>query len=719
MTAAADLTPETTVDPSGDAATSAVQPHAGDPSSPDAEATADAPDAVDVSAEPAPASDSSAGARDTLAESSEAETDADERVAEAPTAGEPVADEPTGDEPSADEPVGDQPEAEQPAAEEPAAVEAATDAPLAEKPAADEPVAEEPVAEEPAADQPASEESATDETEAEAPEAEAPVAGAPMAEAPMAEESPVEEPAAEEPAGDAPPADEPARDAPPAGDAPPADEPAGDAPPADEPAGDAPPADEPAGDAPPAGDQPPAEEPRAEEPAAETPVAAEPSDEQPETDESVAEEPSSPEPEPGPRTDAAADKPASAEDAWGRVEEDGTVSVREGEGWRVVGQYPDGSPEEALAYFERKYADLAGEVGLLEVRYRRGGAPASDLRSAARAVNAKLEGAAAVGDLASLVARVAVLTESLAAASQSEALAAREAVDDAVRTRTELVEKVEAIAARDPRTVQWKQASADVSALFDEWQSQQQNGPRLPKSTAQQLWKRFRDARATFDKHRREFYAELDEAHKGVRDRKTRLVERAEALAPKGEDGIPAYRELLDEWKTAGRAGKKVDDALWARFKAAGDALYSARIERESADAAASREKIESKRALIEEAQAVADERDIAKARTLLTAIQRRWDEIGRIFPREAERALDDDLRKVEQGLRTREESDWKRNNPETKARANEMTRQLTEAIEKLEDELAAAQKTGDKAKIAKASEALEARRSWLNALGG
>jgi hypothetical protein len=401
------------------------------------------------------------------------------------------------------------------------------------------------------------------------------------------------------------------------------------------------------------------------------------------------------------------------------VDEDGTVSVREADGWRVVGQYPDGSTEEALAYYERKYADLAGEVGLLEVRYRRGGASPSDLRAAARTVKGKLDGAAAVGDLASLVARVDALTESLAEASQNEAAAQREAVDDAVRARTEIVERVEAIAARDPRGVQWKQASAEVSALFDQWQSQQQNGPRLPKATAQSLWKRFRDARSTFDKHRREFYAELDEAHKGVRERKTRLVERAEALATKGEDGIPAYRELLDEWKTAGRAGKKVDDVLWARFKAAGDALYSARVERETADAEASREKTEAKRALLEEARAVADEREITKARAMLTGIQRRWDEIGRIFPREAERALDDDLRKIEQALRTREETDWKRNNPETKARANDMTRQLTEAIEKLEDELTAAQKSGDKSAIAKASEALEARRSWLRALGG
>ena len=417
--------------------------------------------------------------------------------------------------------------------------------------------------------------------------------------------------------------------------------------------------------------------------------------------------------------DVVVDAAPSADEPWGRVDEDGTVSVREADGWRVVGQYPDGSAEEALAYFERKYTDLASEVTLLEVRHRRGGASASDLRSTARTINGKLDGAAAVGDLASLVARVAALTETLAAESATEAVAAREAVDDAVKARTELVEKAEALAARDPRTVQWKQATAELNSLFDQWQSQQQNGPRLPKSTAQQLWKRFRDARATVDKHRRAFYAELDEAHKGVRDRKTRLVEKAEALAPKGEDGISAYRELLDQWKTAGRAGKKVDDALWARFKAAGDALYGARIEREAADAEASREKIDLKRALLEEAKAVGDERDIAKARSILTGIQRRWDEIGRIFPRDTERSLDDELRRVENALRTREDADWKRNDPEQKARANDMTRQLTDAIQKLEDELEAAKKSGDKKAIANATDALEARRTWLKALGG
>jgi hypothetical protein len=419
-------------------------------------------------------------------------------------------------------------------------------------------------------------------------------------------------------------------------------------------------------------------------------------------------------------------EPASAPDlAWGRVDDDGTVSVREvspvdgTDSWRVVGQYPDGTPDEALAYFARKFSDLADKVRLLEQRQRGGGASASDLTTAAKHLRAEIAGASAVGNLANLMGRVDAILETLSAATATEAAAAKEAVNAAVVERTELVEKAEALAARDPKSVQWKQATQELNDLFEAWQAHQQNGPRLPKRESQDLWKRFRDARATVEKHRREFFAELDETHKGARDRKARLVERAEALLPQGEDGIPFYRALLDEWKAAGRAGKKVDDALWAKFKAAGDALYATRAEKEAAEVAESEPKIEAKQALLQEAAAVADERDLTAARSLLASIQRRWDEIGRVSPRERDRSLDDAMRKIEQALKSREEVDWKRNNPETKARAGDMARQLADAIDKLETELAAATAKGDASAVKRISADLDTRRAWLKVVDG
>ncbi len=417
---------------------------------------------------------------------------------------------------------------------------------------------------------------------------------------------------------------------------------------------------------------------------------------------------------------AAPTAPVSSDAAeWGRVTEDGTVEVRENDDWRTVGQYPDGTPDEALAYFARKYDDLALKLGTLETRAKGGGASASDLTKQARNLLTEVTDAAVVGDLAGLRSRIEALLSSLSEAAEKEAAAARQALDAAIAERTAIVQKAEEIAARDLTKVQWKQVTAEMAELFDSWQAHQQNGPRLPKGTAQQLWKRFRDARSTVDKARRAFFSELDDTHRAARDVKTRLVERAEALAPRGVDGIPAYRDLLDEWKAAGRAGRKADDALWARFKAAGDALYAARAEQAAAEEADSAPKIEAREALLVQAQAVADEPNLKRARALLTRIQQEWEETGRIFPREKERALDDRLRAVEQALKTREDVDWKKNNPETKARANDMSAQLLDAIEKLEAELAAAEQAGDEKAIKEATEALAARRAWLSALGG
>lgn len=413
--------------------------------------------------------------------------------------------------------------------------------------------------------------------------------------------------------------------------------------------------------------------------------------------------------------------PATSTDearSWGRIEDDGTVAVREGDSWRVVGEYPDGTPEEALTYFVRKFNDLEVRVVTLEQRHARGGAGASDLRKQAASLKEEVVGAAAVGDLVGLAGRLDALVEALAEASEEEAAAHRQAVDEAVAHRTGIVEQIEQLAARDPQQVQWKQASAELDALFAAWQNHQKTGPRLPKSTAQALWKRFRDARSTFERHRRAFFAELDEQHKAARDRKSRIVERAEALAPQGEQGIPAYRSLLDEWKAAGRAGRKTDDALWARFKAAGDVLYGARADRDAAEQAESQPRIAAREELLVEAQAVADERDLAKARKLLTSIQRRWEDTGRIFPRDVERSLDARMRQIEQDLKRREDVDWKQNDPETKARANDMSQQLHDAIAKLEDELAEAEASGEQKRIDEAREALEARRLWLRAIG-
>ncbi|GAB2971431.1 DUF349 domain-containing protein [Frigoribacterium salinisoli] len=401
---------------------------------------------------------------------------------------------------------------------------------------------------------------------------------------------------------------------------------------------------------------------------------------------------------------------------WGRVDDEGTVYVREGDGERAVGQYPDATADEALAYYQRKYSELQGQVTLLEQRVK-GGAAATDVAKTVRHLREQLVEPSAVGDLQSLRDRVAALDSTVGELTQQQTAEAKAALAAAVAERTTIVEEAEALAAQDPARAQWKQVTASLDELFARWQRHQQEGPRLPKGEGNDLWKRFRTARSTIDQHRKAFYAELDATHREARQRKQALAERAEALASQGSEGIPSYRALLDDWKRAGRAGKKYDDALWARFKRAGDVLYAAKNEVSARDQEEFQGNLDQKLALLDEAEGILAVTDRATARDRLTAIQLRWDEIGRV-PREQLRAVEDRLRKVESHVRQLDEDHWQKNDPERKARAQGLAGQLQDAIDKLEAELREAEASGDARRVREAQEALDARRVWLDAIG-
>jgi hypothetical protein len=96
----------------------------------------------------------------------------------------------------------------------------------------------------------------------------------------------------------------------------------------------------------------------------------------------------------------------------GRVDDDGTVLVHDRDTWRPVGSFPDGTPEEALAYFERKFQELEAKVTLAEQRLA-AKAPAKDLAAQIDKLIEDLAEPAAVGDLGSLRQRAQTLQEAL------------------------------------------------------------------------------------------------------------------------------------------------------------------------------------------------------------------------------------------------------------------------------------------------------------------
>ncbi|RJF44714.1 DUF349 domain-containing protein [Actinomyces sp. 2119] len=407
--------------------------------------------------------------------------------------------------------------------------------------------------------------------------------------------------------------------------------------------------------------------------------------------------------------------PQEAMDAakWGRVDGEGRVYVQDGGTEREVGQFPDVPVAEAMAFYVRRFLDLKSTVDLFATRLPQ--LSVREIDSTLKSVEDSLKEPAAVGDLDGLRSRFAALKT--VATERREAVAAERAAakEQALKERTAIVERAEAIAAQDPARTQWKSSGTELRELLESWKQAQRRGPRLDRPTEDGLWKRFSHARTTFDRHRRQFFSELDARQAKVRAAKEALIKKAEELQNSTDwAGTSAkYRDLLEEWKKAGRASRKEDDALWARFRAAQQVFFDARRAKDAAADAELAENLKVKEALLAKAEALVPVTDVKAARRALRPIQDAWDEAGKV-PRGAVRRVEGRMRAVEDAVREAENAEWRRSDPETKARAEGLAGQLQDAIAALETDLAAARTAGDSKKVAEAEAALTARRAWL-----
>lgn len=401
---------------------------------------------------------------------------------------------------------------------------------------------------------------------------------------------------------------------------------------------------------------------------------------------------------------------------WGRVDASGTVFVTDEGVEREVGAYPDVPAEEALAYFVRKFDDIAVSINLLERRIATG-SPAADIAKGLATIKASLAAGIGVGDFASLRARVAVLDEKLAGVKVEADAHREEAKQEALAARTALVAKIEKLASSNLSSVNWKSTSAEVDGLFEQWQAAQKSGAKVAKDQADELWKRFRNARATIDRARRTHFATVDSAGKEVKARKEALIAKAQLLAEGSQErSIDAYRALLEEWKASGRAAKKVDDALWAKFKAAGDAIYSKKKETDDAEDASFADNLVAKEAILVEGQALLTMTNRDQARALLSGLQRRWDAAGKV-PRAKVKDVEGSMRKLELAVKKLDDDAWSSSNPEKQARQEGLAGAIEVKIAKLEKELAAATAAKNTAKVSEISEAIATQKSWLAVL--
>lgn len=404
---------------------------------------------------------------------------------------------------------------------------------------------------------------------------------------------------------------------------------------------------------------------------------------------------------PGPRPRAAAKtvtpaplpaREPSDPSKFGRVDEDGNVFLTRGGQERQIGSWQAGTPEEGLAHYGQRYDDLVTEVELIETRLRAHPEDADSLRKSAEALKASLTDAAVIGDIDAVEAR-------LDKAIDASDTAREKAKEQKAQRREQAIARKEALAAEAEdlaeNSTEWKAAGDRIRAILEEWR-----GIRgIDRATDDELWKRYSRARDSFNRRRGSHFAELDRNRAQARKVKEELVERAEALKDSTDWGhtARAYRDLMTEWKAAGRAPREVDDKLWERFRAAQDHFFEARNAINAERDRKFEANAEAKDALIAEYDSLIDPaKGLGAAKAKLRELQDKWDEIG-FVPRGRVREFEDKIGSIEKRVSEAEDSRWRKTDPAQQDKVNQFQVKADDFTKQAE----AAEAKGDATKAA------------------
>ncbi|MEY3319751.1 MAG: hypothetical protein RL393_331 [Actinomycetota bacterium] len=399
---------------------------------------------------------------------------------------------------------------------------------------------------------------------------------------------------------------------------------------------------------------------------------------------------------------------------YGRVDDAGMVYVQTPDGERVVGSYPGKTPEEALAYFVRKFEVVAAEVALLAARIVSGAMVPDNALQAVNKLRNQVEHLNGVGNIAALkssLEQIPSLIDEHRSAYEAKRQAEMEAKAAKRAAALEGKEKIVIEAESLKDSEQWKATGDRLKDLLEEWKK----APRLDKKSDTELWKRFSAARNHFDKKRRTHFASLSKKQSEVKSAKEKIVQEAEALANSTDWVATArrYKALMDQWKASGRGKKNEDAKLWERFKAAQDTFFAAKnsdLEKRSESFA---ENLVKKEALVSEIEAILPIANLDDAKRKFRDLKSKYAKAGMV-DRNKKAQLDRKIENVELSLKEAEQEQWRRTDPGAKSRALEVVNQLIAAVADYEAKAARADAAGDSRKAAELREAASARSIWL-----
>jgi hypothetical protein len=379
--------------------------------------------------------------------------------------------------------------------------------------------------------------------------------------------------------------------------------------------------------------------------------------------------------------------------AFGRIEADGTVLLILPDGsTKSVGQWAAGEPADGLNFFARKYVDLVSEVQLAANRLAQGKAQVEAANKLIEKVKEQIQSPSFIGDITTLTSNLEILR--VATEARNEELVKKRAEQKAfaLTKRNELVEEAEKLAT----STKWKASGDRFKEIVDEWKKL----PHGPKAAEQDLWKRLSKARSTFDKARRQFFAQRQTEKAEAENVKVELIKEAKKLAASTDWQTTSnkFKSLMSKWKQAPKGSKEQENQWWKEFKTHQDTFFAGFKAQEEKKSAVENENLAKKKELASKAEALLPVTDVSSAKKALRALQDQWDEVGHV-PRKDKNQIENRLKAVEDAIRNLERGDNKNSKPENTARAKSTADLLRAKLEETKALQQAAASKGDQKK--------------------
>lgn len=240
---------------------------------------------------------------------------------------------------------------------------------------------------------------------------------------------------------------------------------------------------------------------------------------------------------------------------------------------------------------------------------------------------------------------------------------------------------------------EFNKATKKMNELMDEWKK----SGRAGNEKDDELWAQFSAARKTFFDRKNQYYDELNKKFAESKEVKTKLVEEAKKLqdSEQWQKTSQKLKDMMDQWKAAGHAGKEFENSLWEDFNAARQVFYDRRAAYYEELHKQQDINFEQKMALVNQAKGIVNSKEFTRENTeTMKELSTEWKKVGSCGKEKENtvwkefRAVNDEYFDGLTKFNEQKHEDWKKRMNDSKANKQSQIDNQKRQIARLQDDL-------------------------------